>query len=127
MRVVERKAMVIDRSDRTHSKGQTRSSGTMLEPATSKTTGWEPSCDCSAANPFEPVPCTILDPFFGAGTTGLVAMKMGRDCVGIELNLDYAEIARKRIADQAGLFGKVEVLPSPLKTIPTDPAATLRD
>ena len=52
---------------------------------------------------------TILDPFFGAGTTGLVAMKMGRDCIGVELNPDYAEIARKRIADEAGLFGSVEV------------------
>ena len=52
---------------------------------------------------------TILDPFFGAGTTGLVAMKMGRDCIGVELNPDYAEIARKRIADACGLFGSVEV------------------
>jgi len=89
-----------------------------------KTIGWRPTCDCNAG---DPVPCTILDPFFGAGTTGLVAMKMGRDCVGIELNQDYAEIARKRIADQAGLFGKVEVLPSPLKITPTDPAATPKD
>ena len=54
---------------------------------------------------------TILDPFFGAGTTGLVAMKMGRDCIGVELNPDYAEIARKRIADACGLFGSVEVQP----------------
>ena len=75
----------------------------------SKTTGWEPTCDCSAANPFDPAPCAILDPFFGAGTTGLVAMKMGRDCIGVELNPDYAEIARKRIADACGLFGSVEV------------------
>ena len=52
---------------------------------------------------------TILDPFFGAGTTGLVAMKMGRDCIGVELSPDYAEIARKRIADACGLFGSVEV------------------
>jgi DNA modification methylase len=52
---------------------------------------------------------TILDPFFGAGTTGLVAMKMGRDCIGVELNPEYAEIARKRIADECGLFGGVEV------------------
>ena len=53
---------------------------------------------------------TVLDPFFGAGTTGLVAMKMGRNCIGIELNPEYAEIARKRIAAEAGLFGKVEVV-----------------
>ena len=78
----------------------------------SKTTGWEPVCDCSVANPFDPVPCTILDPFFGAGTTGLVAMKMGRDCIGIELNPDYAEIARDRIQKECGLFGSVAIKPT---------------
>jgi DNA modification methylase len=40
---------------------------------------------------------TVLDPFFGAGTTGLVAQKHGRDCVGIELNPAYVEIAQKRL------------------------------
>lgn len=40
---------------------------------------------------------TILDPFFGAGTTGLVAEQNGRDCIGIELNPEYVEIARKRL------------------------------
>jgi site-specific DNA-methyltransferase (adenine-specific)/site-specific DNA-methyltransferase (cytosine-N4-specific) len=40
----------------------------------------------------------ILDPFFGAGTVGVVALEMGRRCVGIELKPEYAEIARKRIA-----------------------------
>ena len=41
----------------------------------------------------------ILDPFFGAGTTGLVAKRLGRSCIGIELNPSYAEIAEKRIAN----------------------------
>lgn len=45
---------------------------------------------------------TVLDPFFGAGTTGLVADRLGRDCVGIELNPAYAELARSRIADARG-------------------------
>lgn len=40
---------------------------------------------------------TILDPFFGAGTTGLVAEKFGRDWVGIELNPQYCDIAKNRI------------------------------
>jgi DNA modification methylase len=40
---------------------------------------------------------TVLDPFFGAGTTGLVAMRLGRDFIGIELNPKYCEMARKRI------------------------------
>jgi len=40
---------------------------------------------------------TVLDPFFGAGTTGLVAQRLGRNCIGIELNADYADIAERRI------------------------------
>jgi DNA modification methylase len=51
---------------------------------------------------------TVLDPFFGAGTTGLVADRLQRNCIGIELNPEYAEIARRRIADEAGMFGEVK-------------------
>ncbi len=40
---------------------------------------------------------TILDPFFGAGTTGLVAQKHGREYIGIELNPKYARMAKHRI------------------------------
>jgi hypothetical protein len=51
----------------------------------------------------------VLDPFGGAGTTALVADRMGLDCTLIELSPEYAEIARKRIAGDAGMFGTVEV------------------
>lgn len=44
----------------------------------------------------------VLDPFFGAGTTGLVAQRLGRSCTGIELNPGYAEMARARIAADDG-------------------------
>ena len=40
---------------------------------------------------------TVLDPFFGAGTTGLVAQRNERGCVGIELNPAYVDIARERL------------------------------
>jgi DNA modification methylase len=50
---------------------------------------------------------TVLDPFFGAGTTGLVADRLGRNCIGIELNPAYAAIADKRIHADAGMFAKV--------------------
>ncbi|MFN7453287.1 MAG: DNA-methyltransferase [Pseudobdellovibrionaceae bacterium] len=40
----------------------------------------------------------VLDPFFGAGTTGLVAIKNNRKYIGIELNKEYIEIAKRRIA-----------------------------
>lgn len=50
---------------------------------------------------------TVLDPFMGAGTTGLVADRLGRNAIGIELNPKYAEMARKRITDDSPLFGDV--------------------
>jgi site-specific DNA-methyltransferase (adenine-specific)/site-specific DNA-methyltransferase (cytosine-N4-specific) len=40
----------------------------------------------------------ILDPFAGAGTVGVVALQLGRTCVGVELKPEYAAIARKRIS-----------------------------
>lgn len=51
---------------------------------------------------------TILDPFGGAGTTGLVADRLQRDAVLIELNPTYADMARKRIHGDAPLFAEVE-------------------
>ena len=39
----------------------------------------------------------VLDPFMGAGTTGLVAKKLGRNYMGIELNSEYIKIAEERI------------------------------
>lgn len=44
-----------------------------------------------------PVGGTVLDPFAGAGTTGLVARQHGRNAILIELNPDYCEIARRRL------------------------------
>lgn len=58
------------------------------------TIGWLPSCQCSR----DPVPAVVIDPFFGAGTTGLVAKKLGRHYIGIELNEAYIGMAQKRIA-----------------------------
>jgi len=62
----------------------------------SRTVGWRPVCKCP---PADPVPCTVLDPFNGAGTTGLVAIRNGRRYIGCELNPDYIELTRKRILD----------------------------
>jgi hypothetical protein len=73
------------------------------ESASYQTLGWAPSCQCDAG---DPVSCVVLDPFLGSGTTALVADRLGRDCIGIELNEEYAEMARKRIEQDAGsLFG----------------------
>jgi DNA modification methylase len=39
----------------------------------------------------------ILDPFFGAGTTGLVALENNRQYIGCEINPEYIEIAKERL------------------------------
>ena len=44
-----------------------------------------------------PVGGVVIDPFMGAGTTGLVAAEEGRRFIGIELNKQYLKLARKRI------------------------------
>ena len=50
---------------------------------------------------------TVLDPFGGAGTTGLVADRLSRHATLIELNPEYAEMARRRIHGDAPLFAEV--------------------
>ena len=63
--------------------------------------GWSPSCACPAA---DPVPCVVLDPFGGAGTVGLVADRLGRDAVLVDLNPQYSDLAVDRLLDDAPLF-----------------------
>ena len=51
---------------------------------------------------------TVLDPFYGAGTVGIVTKELGRKCVGIELNDEYLDIAGKRAENvQANLIPEV--------------------
>jgi DNA modification methylase len=74
-----------------------------------KDIGWAPTC----FHTIDPVPCTVLDPFGGAGTVGLVAQGLGREYLLIELKPEYVEMARARIHDEAPLFadlgeGKME-------------------
>lgn len=47
---------------------------------------------------------TILDPFSGSGTTGMVALRHDRSYIGLELNPEYAELSRNRIRDDAPLL-----------------------
>jgi hypothetical protein len=101
------------------------------EKPIAETIGWQPSCSCDAAikgyscgdcsgrveDPcrcrpdLKPVSATCLDPFFGAGTTGLVADQLQRDCIGIELNADYAKMAQGRITAGNSLFSNIAVDP----------------
>lgn len=64
------------------------------------TKGWEQGCKCVTG---DPIPCTILDPFDGSGTTRFVAEKLGRFSVGVELNPEYIELGKTRTA-QPSLF-----------------------
>jgi DNA modification methylase len=53
----------------------------------------------------------VLDPFGGAGTTALVADRLGRNAIICELNPAYAGIAQDRINDDAGMFSRVRAEP----------------
>lgn len=64
-------------------------------------TTWEPTCEHRDA---ETVPATVLDPFSGAGTVGVVCAELNRQYVGVELNQAYITIAERRIASVAPLF-----------------------
>lgn len=105
-RVVERTAMVVRPTEKRENwqaaddHARTQVGGTMLEPPTSRTVGFEPSCDCDAGV----TAGVVLDPFAGAGTTGMVALRHGRSFVGVELNGEYARMARHRIVDDAPLL-----------------------
>lgn len=101
---------------------------------TTTTTGWEPTCECNGKFVEEIVqlekenaygdmqeaittyysdipltehpiiPALVLDPFSGAGTTAMVAKKIRRDFVGVELNQKYIDISERRFRKEFGLF-----------------------
>jgi hypothetical protein len=128
-RVVERTPMVVEPSERRNGwqedqpdLSRTQTGGTMTQAPSSRTVGWEPSCqrrcsECRGAGYYttrwskQDRPCgccggsgdddtgrsVVLDPFAGAGTTGVVSRMHDRRFIGIELNPAYAEMARERI------------------------------
>lgn len=81
------------------------------------TTGFRPGCDCGTEHPIPqeeldadqallddyeveplaPVGSLVLDPFCGSGTTGAVAVRLGRRFLGIELNPEYVKMSERRI------------------------------
>lgn len=64
------------------------------------TVGWQRTCECETD---ERVPATVLDPFSGAATTAIVAKKLGRRGIGIDLSTDYCRMAVKRIEAQSSM------------------------
>jgi DNA modification methylase len=89
-----------------------------------RTVGWEPGCECGSCetcgesiigdrhlcieeggdrDPHPPIPCTVLDPFGGSGTTGAVALELGRHAILCELNDAYLPLIQTRTNVTKGL------------------------
>jgi DNA modification methylase len=68
-----------------------------LDKNPSKTIGWRPTCECPE---HKPVRAVVLDPFSGSATTGMVALGIRRDYIGIDLNEDDLPMAQARILDE---------------------------
>ena len=65
--------------------------------------GLQKQCDC---NTNETKAGTVLDPFGGSGTTGIVAAQHNRNAVLLELNQEYIDLANARINKELGIFGQ---------------------
>jgi DNA modification methylase len=78
------------------SSSRTACTGTMVAPPTRRTIGWQASCRCPA---HKPVPCTVIDPFGGAATTGAVATWFGRIAVLCEAGESFVEEMPRRVRE----------------------------
>jgi DNA modification methylase len=102
VRKVRRSGGSIGRSWNDHNEDEVRGNRITDKAAngghgyTRETVGWASGCTCQQT---ARAPCVVLDPFMGAGTTGVVAKSLGRSFVGIELNPHYVEMARRRIGE----------------------------
>ncbi len=107
-RITERSAKKRERpNDLTKRTGETGTGnhcGNTVAGVDVKTLGWEAGCACNA----DTVPCTILDPFAGSGTSGIVARQLGRRFVGIDASPGYATMARRRLAQAAPIADAAE-------------------
>lgn len=102
-RVVERKAMEVRPGPSAGLYGSRTTdgiNGTMLEPAESKTVGWQPTCSHES----ETVPATVLDPFMGSGTTAYAARKLGRRSIGFDLDEKNIALIEERMGSQEVLL-----------------------
>lgn len=93
-RVIEKTGHVNQREPAHTPKGGTKVDSSGWAPTRKSTDTFVPTCECIA----DVVPATVLDPFLGSGTTGIVAVRHGRSFIGIELNPNYAEVAHARIS-----------------------------
>lgn len=75
-----------------------------------KTVGWLPLCECPIR---PPVPCSVLDPFSGTGTTQEVALSLGRSAIYIDQSEDYAAEARARMGGSEKIPDKEQPFEEP--------------
>jgi DNA modification methylase len=110
-RMVERKVRAPDErptnrpirhlgASRDYGSSLTSDHGTLGMVNEVRTIGWKPTC----THPDDTGRSVVLDPFAGAGTTGVVSLRHDRSFVGCELNPAYVEMARRRICDDAPLL-----------------------
>ena len=78
----------------------TRMNSKEMKPLVREQKGWVATCNCDA----DVIKCVVLDPFGGAGTTGIVASNHNRNAILCELNDEYSDIAEKRIESNLPLF-----------------------
>ncbi|HEY1808835.1 MAG TPA: site-specific DNA-methyltransferase [Acidobacteriaceae bacterium] len=81
-----------------------------------RTIGWRDCCTLFGAGA---IPSVVLDPFSGSATTGVAALRLGRSYIGIELNPEYAAMARRRIEEDRPLFNRSEPREAPDTTTTT--------
>ncbi len=76
------------------------------------TLDWRPSCACIGGDTFTPRPALVLDPFSGSQRTGINALRLGLDYIGIELNPSYCDMGRRLLQSDSPLFNDLsESLP----------------
>lgn len=77
--------MTHDRTQRNIINGGPEESSGLHHQKLTTTTGWRPTCEHSTS----PIPCTVLDPFVGSGTTVRVARRLGREGIGLDISAKY--------------------------------------
>jgi hypothetical protein len=97
-RNVEREAHYGRRQDRAQPNGvMAQVDSSDWRPPTVTDLGFAPACTCPA---HEPVPCVVLDPFNGSGTTGKVAVRLGRRYIGVDISETYLRgVTTERFGD----------------------------
>jgi len=111
-RIIERTGHV-NKREPAHQPGNdpTKTDSTGWAPTSRATENWRPGCECYAKEwmrderaEISTEPCIVLDPFCGSGTTVMVALRLGRRAIGIDLSESYCGMARKRIIDDCPML-----------------------